>query len=387
MDALARLEELADRIGFGLWGVAPVEPASEDERARADAWLREGRAGEMAWLAETMDTRLDVDRLLPGARRVIVVADSYGNTQPRDEPEAGPALCVDSADRGPEGLQNATVRGRIARYAWGRDYHRVLRKKLHRLRDGLAEGFPGHAFRSCVDTAPLDERRFAEAAGLGWRGKHTLLIHPRHGSFVLLGAVVTTLELPTSEERGFPGPLVGPGDRCAHCTRCIDACPTGAIDAGGHSMDPRACISYLTIERRAEDPPGAETNTHGWLAGCDICQDVCPYNAAGARNPLPIPLDFAPRSHARGLAVGAVATWREEDRLAVAAGTSLTRIKLPMWKRNAASVAAHAGSSARERAGGVAEQPEQPDQPEQSDQPDQPDQSERSPDASSSTTT
>ena len=327
MDPLPLLETLTDRIGFGLWGVAAAEPASAEEAERAEAWVAEGRHGEMAWLADTMDTRVDPERLLPGARSVVVVADAYGNTRP---PEP--------ADRGAGAGGTAAVRGRIARYAWGRDYHKVLKKKLHRLSDGLAEAFPRERFRACVDTAPLDERRFAEAAGLGWRGKHTLLIHPRHGSFVLLGSVVTTLEIPTSESRGFPGPLVEPTDRCANCTRCVDACPTGAIDAGGYAMDPRRCISYLTIERRTIDPPDEEPDSHGWLAGCDVCQDVCPYNAAGARNPLPVPLDFAPRPHAAGLEPGAVAAWTEKDRLAATAGTALTRVKLPMWRRNAGAV-------------------------------------------------
>ena len=331
VDPLPLLESLTGRIGFGLWGVAAAEPASAEEAEQARAWAAGSRAGEMGWLADTLDTRADPGRLLPDARSVIVVADSYGNTAPPEPPEP-----PDTEDSGVPGV----ARGRVARYAWGRDYHRVLKKKLHRLSDGLAGGFPGERFRACVDTAPLDERRYAEAAGLGWRGKNTLLIHPRHGSFVLLGAVVTTLELPTSAARGFPGPLVEPVDRCARCTRCVDACPTAAIEpqpGGGHALDPRRCISYLTLERRTIDPPGQEPDTHGWLAGCDACQDACPYNAAGARNPLPVPLDFAPRPHAAGLDPAAVAGWAEEDRLAATAGTALTRVKLPMWRRNAAS--------------------------------------------------
>ena len=325
------LDELCERIGFGLWGVAPAEPADEREAARLRAWFAEGRAGEMTWLADTREARLDPASVLAGAKSVVVVADSYGNTEAPEAPEA-----PEAADGEAETAGTPTVRGKVARYAWGRDYHRVLKKKLHRLADGLAAVHPEHRFRACVDTAPLDERRYAEAAGLGWRGKNTLLIHPRHGSFVLLGSLLATLEIPTSRDRGFPGPLVEPLDRCANCTRCIDACPTAAIDPGGHAIDPRKCISYLTIERRTIDPPGtAPPDTHGWIAGCDVCQDVCPYNAAGARHPLPVPLDFAPRAHAAGLDAAEVAAWSEEDRLAATAGTALTRIKLPMWKRNA----------------------------------------------------
>ena len=326
MSALATLERLA--ADFPLWGVAAALPPAAEEVERARAWAAEGRAGEMTWLADMIEERLDARHVLPGARSVIVVAESYGNTRPPGE----------SADRRSQSDETATVRGRIARYAWGRDYHKVMKRKLHRLSDGLAAAFPEHRFRACVDTAPLDERRFAEAAGLGWRGKHTLLIHPRHGSFVLLGAVVTTLEIPASADRGFPAPLVEPTDRCANCTRCIDACPTGAIDSGGHAMDPRKCISYLTIERRTIGSSDEEPDLHGWLAGCDVCQDVCPYNAIGERHPLPVPLDFAPRPHAAGLDPAEVAEWTEDDRLRVTAGTALTRIKLPMWKRNTRGV-------------------------------------------------
>ncbi|BAM03185.1 tRNA epoxyqueuosine(34) reductase QueG [Phycisphaera mikurensis] len=342
------LDALAAKIGFGLWGVADAAPAPAEEAARSRAWFAAGRAGEMGWLADSAEARLGVEAVLPGARSVVIVADSYGNTQP-----AG-----GSADRPEVAARNGSVRGRIARYAWGRDYHRVLKKKLHRLGDGLAAAFPDAAFRACVDTAPLDERRYAEAAGLGWRGKNSLLIHPRHGSFVLLGALLTTLELPTSAARGFPGPLAEPTDRCANCTRCIDACPTGAIDAGGHAIDPRRCISYLTIERRSVDPPGAAPDTHGWLAGCDVCQDVCPFNAIGTRHPLPVPLDFAPRPHAAGLDPAEVAGWTRADRLAATAGTALIRIKLPMWKRNAeAAEASRAASSKAEDAADLRQSP------------------------------
>jgi epoxyqueuosine reductase len=211
----------------------------------------------------------------------------------------------------------------------------VLKKKLIRFCDALRDRYPDEVFRPTVDTAPIHEREHAARAGLGWIGKNTLLIHPRHGSFVVLGCVVTTLAIEPSEDAGWPGVSVAPTDRCANCTRCIDACPTDAIAEDGYALNATRCISYLTLEHRTPTRPELAEKLDGWIAGCDVCQDVCPYNQAGSRNPLPVPLDFQPRPHAAGLDPAEVVAWNETDRLRHTAGTSLTRIKLPMWKRNA----------------------------------------------------
>jgi epoxyqueuosine reductase len=216
-----------------------------------------------------------------------------------------------------------------------------MKKRLHRLCDALAAEHPGEAFRAFVDTAPVMERELAQRAGLGWIGKHTLLIHPRLGSYVLLGGVMTTLEISDAAAKVEP-------DHCGTCTRCIDACPTGAITP--YSVDARRCISYLTIERRGEIDESLHTKMGEWIFGCDVCQEVCPHNSA------------RPAGGAVGVGVGAgvgvaheayaptrealdaieVLRWTEEDRRRELAGTAMTRAKLEMLKRNALIVVGNA---------------------------------------------
>ena len=308
------LATLLERHSFALHGVCAAEPADHPDAFRA--WLDAGRHGEMQYLAEHADLRLDVRAFLPDARSVIVVADSYGGTDPGDAPPRP---------------------GRVARYAWGRDYHKTLKRRLHRVSDALRDAHPEHTFRATVDTAPIMEREHASRAGLGFTGKHTLLIHPRHGSFLLLGAIVTTLALePTPRPR-----LSRP--QCGHCTRCIGACPTDAIDPAGHALDATRCISYLTLEHRSAIDPDLHAGMGDWIAGCDICQDVCPFNAAGQRHPLPVLLDHRPRGHAPALDLRDVLGWDENDRFNAVSGTPLMRIKLWMWKRNALIAAGNAG--------------------------------------------
>jgi len=245
--------------------------------------------------------------MLEGARSVICVADRY---QP-------PAKEI------PEGAF-----GRVAAYARGRDYHRVMKKRLHALCDDWAGVFTGATFRACVDTAPLLERDFAQSAGLGRVGKNTMLIEPSVGSWMLLGEIVTTLEIePTPSEQGDP---------CGTCTRCIDACPTDALSPW--SLDAGRCVSALTIEQRTPIDSSLHAGVGMWVFGCDICQEVCPHNGATERTQ-------AAKTHAlqqdgvEFLSLIEVLQWDADARLDVIAGTAMTRATLDMWKRNACVVA------------------------------------------------
>ncbi len=296
------------RLGFALAGIAPAQPSAHAEFFRR--WLGEGKHGEMAWLARDPETRLDPERLLPGARAIIMVADQYharGHANDvRDRPGA---------------------QGRIARYARGEDYHEVMKSRLHVLCDGLRARHEEHFFRACVDTVPLMEREHAARAGLGWVGKHTLLIHPRLGSWLFLGALVTTLPLEAPAEQQ---PIT---DHCGACTRCIDACPTRAITP--YSVDARRCISYLTIEQRSPiTNPALREAIGDNLFGCDICQDVCPHNS---------PRPGADTGNAHGayiprfdaLDANQVARWTPDDRARELRGSAMKRATLNMLKRNA----------------------------------------------------
>ncbi len=189
---------------------------------------------------------------------------------------------------------------RIARYAQGDDYHKVMTKRLHRMADAPREQFPDEQFKCTVDTAPILEREHAERAGLGWCGKHTLLIHPRFGSWMLLGTIVTTLKLQTSSEANYPVALLPPSDHCGTCTRCIDACPTQCIanpdDTGHRSVDAKRCISYLTLEHRSLIDLSLHEPMGDWIAGCDVCQSVCPYNQCGRQRKEVSKQSTGPRS-------------------------------------------------------------------------------------------
>ncbi|MBX3359327.1 MAG: tRNA epoxyqueuosine(34) reductase QueG [Phycisphaeraceae bacterium] len=303
------------RLGFSLAGIAPAAPASRPDEMLA--WLAAGRHGEMDWLTEFLPERLDIRALIPGARSVVMVGDLY-------------AARDGAAPVAPEG------RGRVARYAHGRDYHRVIKRRLHILADDLRGRFPEHTFRSFVDTAPVMEREHALRAGLGWIGKHTLLIHPRLGSYLLLGGLATTLELAVPpDQEAIP-------DRCGACTRCIDACPTGAI--APYAVDASRCISYLTIEHEAPIDRLLHAAMGSWVAGCDVCQEVCPHNSARpagghAGSPGPNPEYSAA---ATGFDLVELLEWTESRRRAAFASSALKRISLPMMRRNAAIAAGNA---------------------------------------------
>ena len=296
-------------LGFALAGIAPAEPTRWGKELRD--WLAAGKHGEMAYLERHLEALLDPRKVLPGARSIICVADRYhdGST---DEPE----------ERG--------LRGRIARYARGEDYHKTIKKRLHALCDWLEAEFPQEKFRGCVDTAPLLEREYAARAGLGAIGKHTLLIGKPTGmgSYLLLGEVLTTLALPATEETTASGG----GDPCGSCTRCIDACPTQAI--APWSIDARKCISYQTIEHRSAIGEEWHARIGEWIFGCDICQEVCPHNQPTKRA-LAGPTNPAYEARHASFDLLEVLNWTEDDRRREFTRSAMKRARLNMMKRNA----------------------------------------------------
>ncbi len=283
-----RSEALA--LGFTAAGFTTAAPLSDATRRRWTRWLSLARAGRMAYLLRSRPRRTHPCDLMPEAESLIMVAASYYDGDHPPPP----------AD---------TTAAKIARYAWGRDYHVAIRERLQKLGEGIAGGAAGFGFESPVtyravtDSAPLDERNFAVRAGLGFIGKNTLLLHPVHGSWMLLGALLVSVPFPEDPPppslRGAPPEYPShasssseqPGNlhaaySCAACRKCLDACPTAAF-AGPYELNPTQCISYLTIEQREPIPPPLSDQLSGWAFGCDICQEVCPYNATPA--PLRIP--------------------------------------------------------------------------------------------------
>lgn len=254
------LRERARALGFLDARVAPARiPDAAAEAYRY--WVGQGYAGEMSYMERLVDERATgAEHVLPGAKSVIVLAASYWFPKNDSSPKNG-SISVHEADP-------STPMVRTARYALGKDYHYVLRERLAGLVDWLTEALPGDQWRVCVDSAPLLERSYAAAAGLGFIGKNGMLISWLAGSYTFLCEIVTTAEIEPDEPR--PG-------TCGQCTRCLDACPTRAFRGPG-LLDARKCISYLTIEKKSELTETETAATGEWLFGCDICQDVCPYN-------------------------------------------------------------------------------------------------------------
>ncbi len=288
----------------------------------------------MAYLKEHLEIRLDVQKLLPGARAVICVADVYAGPEAYEGPGKDAALT-------PRGAGEA----RLARYGLGRDYHKVIKKRLHRLVDDLTAAHPNEQFRTTTDTAPIFERDFAVAAGLGWIGKHTLVLDRRIGSWFLLGCVVTTLDLqatPAASLTPDPPATVPMPEGCGTCTRCIDACPTDAIAAtpGAIALNATRCISYLTLEHRGPIDTALQPDMGRWIGGCDVCQEVCPFNGG----PIDVPVNpaYAPAPQRIDLQLVDILGWDESDRATILMGSALKRMKLWMLHRNALIAAGNA---------------------------------------------
>lgn len=295
------VERRAAELGLAPVGVAPVDG---DVRAgEFRRWLMEGQHGDMAWMARDPERRTSPVRVLPEARRVL----AFGLNYYQPEPER---------------------RGRIAKYALGKDYHKVLLKKLKRICELLRE--EGGVNRPYVDTGPLLEKPIAALAGLGWQGKNTMLLNGEDGQWLFLGFILTSLPLPEDE------PV---RDRCGSCTRCIDVCPTRAITAP-YQLDARKCISYLTIEHKGSIPPAYRRLIGDHLYGCDDCLDVCPWNKWARRTREAA---FSPRLYPD---LRDMLAMDEEAFHATFAGSPIRRLKRARWLRNVCVVLGNVGTAA-----------------------------------------
>lgn len=303
-----RIRQKGEEIGFYAIGIAPAAVLL-DEGSRLKDWLARGFHGEMSWMEREPEKRCDPRLLLPGARSIVVGVLNYYT---------------------PSEHAGSSLNGKISRYAWGDDYHDIVREKLTDLYDWIKYSEPHVEGKICVDTAPMMDKAWAVRAGLGWIGKHSNLITREIGSWVFIGSLILNIEL------DYEVQLVD--DHCGTCIACLEACPTNAI-VEPYVVDSRKCISYATIELRTEQiPSGVAENLNGWLYGCDICQDVCPWNRFEA------PTEesrFGPRNNETEIDLNVVQEWTAEEYAERFKRSAVKRAKLPMLKRNAATLAAN----------------------------------------------
>lgn len=285
----------AREVGFDACGIAEAG-ALTDEELHLRPWLEEGCQGSMRYMEEHADMRYDPRLLVPGARSVVSVLLGYKPSQ------------------------RMTGRAKVAQYAYGQDYHERMKGMLYALMAAIREHYPDFEAKPCVDTVPISDRAWAVRAGLGWRGRNTLLVNPVLGSYCYIGELVTT-----SAFDQYDTPLE---DGCGDCRRCVEACPNHCFvpcAAGGYWNDARRCASYHTIENRAEQLPD-DVRLSGYAFGCDCCQLVCPYNVAAAAR---YQLSDDDKARLESLAEADEATFKKATR-----HTALNRIKYSQWKRN-----------------------------------------------------
>jgi epoxyqueuosine reductase len=318
----SRIKQFAGQAGFDLCGIAPVREFREIESF--PAWIAAEHHGEMRYMEARDDAgelkRGSLARVAPWARSVIVCALNYNTDHP---------YSTQTAD---------STRGWISRYAWSHeDYHDAVLRSLRQIEAAVQNDLTNyqslstnHSFRSYVDTGPLIERVYAKYAGIGWIAKNTCIINQRLGSWLFLGVILTSLELPSD----LPAP-----DRCGSCTRCIDACPTHAFVAPGQ-LDARLCISYLTIEKRGEIPEALRAEMGRHVFGCDICQDVCPWNRKAPVSAAP---EFQPREGLVNPALDWLAEIRQEEFSRAFRGSPIRRTKLTGLRRNAVVAMGNSG--------------------------------------------
>jgi epoxyqueuosine reductase len=292
----------AQRLGFEFVGFARAERLDEEAR-RLERWLAAGAHGRMAYMENHFDLRTDPTLLVPGAKTLICLTFNYFNPEKQADPEAP----------------------RLSQYAYGEDYHHVVKDKLKALLAFMRAEIGAVEGRCFVDSAPVMEREWAQRAGLGWNGRNTLTINPKRGSFFFLAEIICDLPLPTYDD-----PI---RDHCGTCRRCIDACPTQAIAPEGYWLDASKCISYLTIELREAIPAHFQAQMEGWMFGCDICQDVCPWNRFAERHQEPA---FEPPPELLEMPARAWQELTEEVFGSVFRKSAVKRVKFGGLKRNIA---------------------------------------------------
>ena len=284
-------------LGFDAVGVTTLEPNAHSPEL--DRWLEAGYAGTMTYLQRQAEKRKDPRRIMPGARAAVVTLTNYFH---------------------------GTAHAGVAQYAWSSDYHDVLGARLEKLAAAIGDVAPGAMTRCYVDAGPVPERELAQRAGLGWIGKNMMLIHPEIGSFTFIGVVLTDADLAPD--------LPFEADRCGTCRRCLDACPTNAFPEP-HVLDATRCISYLTIEHRGAFNDEQRRDVGDWVFGCDVCQDVCPWNVSFARSASDA--ELAPRADVRAPDLAALLEM-DEDAFARRYGdTPFARPGLAGMRRNAAA--------------------------------------------------
>lgn len=308
-----RIRAWGAELGFQQIGITDID--LRDYRAHLETWLARRHHGEMAYMARNRDKRCHPGKLHPGAARIISARMDYDHA---GEQSLAPMAKGDTAY--------------VARYARGRDYHKLMRLRLQRLADRIEEEVGHHSYRAFVDSAPVLERAVAEKAGLGWIGKNTMLINAEAGSWFFLGELFTDLPLPVDE----PG-----GAHCGTCRACLDICPTGAF-TGPNSLDARKCISYLTIELRGPIPEPLREPMGNRIFGCDDCQLVCPWNKFARIATEP---DFAPRHQLDAAGLRELFAWTEAEFLERTAGSPIRRIGYECWLRNIAVALGNAPAS------------------------------------------
>ncbi len=311
MNATQKIKSKALELGFTKIGIAKAVRLDEEARHLQD-WLNRGYNATMDWMNRNVDKRTDPGIIVPNAKSVICVAMNYYS---------------------PQQHVNEPGIGKISRYAWGDDYHEIVTERLKKLYAWMQQDFPGVEGRYYVDTGPMMDKVWAQRAGIGWIAKHTNVITHDIGSWVFLGELITTLELDYDEPAT---------DHCGTCSLCIEACPTGAI-VEDYVVDSNKCLSYLTIEHKGDIVGNVTAQFENWIYGCDICQDVCPWNHKFSTET--VETRFKPRDHNIAPALD---EWKEMTQIAFSSkfkGSPVKRTKVSGLTRNVGIVLQHEGDS------------------------------------------